>query len=144
MQAESGQKSVCILGFLSTSTCLLYAIIQQLPSLRRDQSLNSVHGELRFSPLEMDIPPNAASTGGRLTGDVMSNYMESFATKFLKGRFIYKTEVLSIKRGENNSGWMVKVKDSTTDVISDYHFSKVVLCTGVSNCHKNQFHGASS
>lgn len=82
--------------------------------------------------MEMDIPPNAAKTGGRLTGDVVSEYMESFATKFLQGRFLYNAEVLNIKRGENNNGWVVKVEDLTTNVTSDLHFTKVVLCTGVS------------
>lgn len=99
-------------------------------------SLNNVYGELRFSPLEMKPPPNSSKTGGRLTGEVMSEYMESFAENFLQGRITYSTEVMKIRRGENNDGWIIQTKDLTTSTVTETHYSKIVLCTGgCSNPH---------
>ncbi|KAJ3572899.1 hypothetical protein NP233_g2776 [Leucocoprinus birnbaumii] len=93
-------------------------------------SLNNVHGELRFSGLEMKLPANSAETGGRLTGEVMSEYMETFAEKFLRGRITYSTEVMKIKRGNDNDGWVIETKDLTTGAIYESRFSKIVLCSG--------------
>lgn len=83
--------------------------------------------------MEMDKPPNAEKTGGRLTGDVLTNYMEFFYKKNLQNRILFNTEVLKIKRGESNSGWVIQVEDLTEGITSDLHFSKIVLCTGVSD-----------
>jgi lysine/ornithine N-monooxygenase len=80
----------------------------------------------------MKPPSNSSKTGGRLTGEVMSEYMESFAALFLRNRITYSTEVLEIRRG-NNDGWVIKSRDLTTNTIQEYHYSKIVLCTGVSN-----------
>lgn len=83
--------------------------------------------------MEMETPPNATKTGGRLTGEVMSRYMESFAEKFLSDRILYRTEVINIKRPEKGTtGWVIKVRDLTTNASSDLLFDKIVLCTGVS------------
>lgn len=94
---------------------------------------SSVHGELSFSSMEMEAPPNAPKTGGRLTGEVMTKYMESFYEQFLRNRILFNTEVLNIKRGENNNGWIIQVEDLTKGITSDLRFAKIVLCTGVSH-----------
>jgi hypothetical protein len=93
----------------------------------------SVHGQLRFSAMEMEAPPNAEKTGGRLTGEVMSNYLESFTKKFLSDRILYGTEVVNIRRPEKESkdGWVVTVKTLNTGTSSELYFNKIVLCTGV-------------
>ena len=48
----------------------------------------------------MPPPRNASSTGGRLSGEDMQHYMESFEEHFLNGRIRYETEILKIKRVE--------------------------------------------
>ncbi|KXN82276.1 hypothetical protein AN958_02777 [Leucoagaricus sp. SymC.cos] len=93
-------------------------------------SLNNVYGQFRFSSMEMKPPPDPSKTGGRLTGEVMSEYMESFADKFLRGRIKYASEVLKIRRGANKIGWMVKSRDLETNTVKEDYYSKIVLCTG--------------
>ncbi len=83
--------------------------------------------------MEMDKPADAEKTGGRLNGEVMAKYMESFYQKFLQNRILFKTNVLDIKRGENSSGWVIKIADLEKGTALDLRFSKIVLCTGVSN-----------
>ncbi|KAK7042606.1 FAD/NAD-P-binding domain-containing protein [Favolaschia claudopus] len=93
--------------------------------------LNNVHGEFRFSPLKMAAPPDSATTGGRLTGHDMQNYMQEFADKFLKDKIIFDTEVLRVHRedGEENP-WTVSVRNLNTNSSQTLRFSKMVLCTG--------------
>ena len=93
----------------------------------------SVHGEYRFSSLEMPIPENAAATGSHLPGLDLCNYMEKFAEKFLVGKvkFHFETEVLDIERDANGK-WNVEVKDLPTKSLSTLTFSRVILATGVS------------
>ena len=86
----------------------------------------SVHGEFRFSPLSMPPPAECAKTGGRLTGQDMRQYMQTFADLFLNGDIRYETTVNQISQIDDI--WHISV--NTGEVLT---FSKVVLCTGASN-----------
>ncbi|KAI5122659.1 hypothetical protein M0805_007920 [Coniferiporia weirii] len=95
-------------------------------------SLNNVHGEFRFSCLPMPPPKSAETTGGRLTGDAMQQYMENFAERFLQGRIRYQVEILNISRNTNGNGnWTVLIKDMVKEGTEEQLvFDKIVLCTG--------------
>ena len=86
----------------------------------------------------MPPPRDWRSTAGRLTGEDMQHYMESFEEHFLSGRVRYNTEVLKIKRtapSEKNvpsRRWLISVQDKLSGVTSELKYDRVVLCTGVS------------
>ncbi|KAL0960490.1 hypothetical protein HGRIS_005530 [Hohenbuehelia grisea] len=86
-------------------------------------SINNVYGEFRFSPLDMP------KTGGRLSGEDLRTYMDSFADKYLKNCIRYKTEVIDVKR-DQYSGWLVEVEDKENHTREVLKYSKIVLCTG--------------
>ncbi|TFY51937.1 hypothetical protein EVJ58_g10296 [Rhodofomes roseus] len=70
---------------LITAHTLLRDGFQNVEVLTRDESPGGVwaadvHGEFRFSPLPMPPPADAAATGGRLSGEDMRLYMETFAS----------------------------------------------------------------
>ncbi|KAJ7140329.1 FAD/NAD-P-binding domain-containing protein [Mycena crocata] len=92
--------------------------------------LNNVHGEFRFSAHEMSEPPDASTTGGRLTGQDMQKYMKEFADKLLPGKIMFDTEILNIRRDDDDLPWCISVRNRTTDTSSTLRFSKLVLCTG--------------
>lgn len=124
---------------------------------------DSVHGEFSFSPLPMPPPSQASRTGGRLSGEDLVAYMESFAERFLKGRIRYQTEVLNIRRrplagvqlgqqsgDEQHAGssdyvseWVVRVRDLQTGDIQELVYDRVVVCSGVREflhrCSRPQF-----
>ncbi|KIJ54017.1 hypothetical protein M422DRAFT_201119 [Sphaerobolus stellatus SS14] len=131
-------------GIISAYT-LLQDGFQNVQILTRDKSpggiwareriypgliINNVHGEFRFSPLPMPPPSDAAKTGGRLSGEDMCNYMESFSDRFLKGRFRLQTEVLNIRRDDASGMWVVKVKNLQDNAEETLRYSKIILCTG--------------
>ncbi|TFK94863.1 FAD/NAD-P-binding domain-containing protein [Polyporus arcularius HHB13444] len=89
--------------------------------------LNNVHGEYRVSPL--DMPPIAAEDG-RLSGEDIHNYVQAFATQYLKGKIQYETEVCDIRRHPSGSGWRVEVRDVKTGTREERTYARVVLCTG--------------
>lgn len=100
----------------------------------------SVHGEFRFSPLPMPPPRDWRSTGGRLSGEDMQYYMESFEEHFLNGKVRYNTEVLKIQRTFEKPSkssltpkpqWSISVLDKKTGASSQLKYDKVVLCSGV-------------
>ena len=98
----------------------------------------SVHGEYKFSQLDMPPPERSESTGGRLTGTTMRDYMEDFTKTFLdsKAKFRFQTEVLKIQRvkaPENvePSTWNVEVKDLQSGSTETLTFSRIILATGV-------------
>jgi dimethylaniline monooxygenase (N-oxide forming) len=74
----------------------------------------------------MNLPAKAADTGGRLSGDDMSTYFESFAETLLPGKIKFGTEVINISRVGAKS-WAVKTSDG-----QEFKYSRIVLCTGVS------------
>lgn len=82
----------------------------------------------------MPPPVDAQPTGGQLTGLDMSNYMESFTDRFLKGLVRYETEVLGIKRdyttASTKGGWLVDVENKASGTRETLKYSKIVLCTG--------------
>ncbi|KAJ7067183.1 FAD/NAD-P-binding domain-containing protein [Mycena amicta] len=80
----------------------------------------------------MDRPANTAATGGRLTGDDLHRYTQTFTEKFLQGKIQYETYVLSVLR-EAEGGWIISVRDLKTGIEQTLRFDKVVLCTGGSN-----------
>ncbi|KAH0584375.1 hypothetical protein H2248_009914 [Termitomyces sp. 'cryptogamus'] len=91
-------------------------------------SINNVYGEYRFSPCPMSPPSEAAETGGRLTGDDMCAYMETFAAKFLAGKIKFNTEILCVRR--STGSWLVTVEDIPSGIQEVLVFSHIVLCTG--------------
>ncbi|KAG5728376.1 Dimethylaniline monooxygenase [N-oxide-forming] 2 [Termitomyces sp. T112] len=91
-------------------------------------SINNVYGEYRFSPCPMSSPSEAAETGGRLTGDDMCTYMETFAAKFLAGKIKFNTEILGVRK--STGSWLVTVEDIPSGVQEVLVFSHIVLCTG--------------
>ncbi|KIK69190.1 hypothetical protein GYMLUDRAFT_67862 [Collybiopsis luxurians FD-317 M1] len=97
-------------------------------------TINSVHGEFRFSPMPMPPPDNPST--GRLTGRDMCAYMEHFANKFLTDKVRYNTEVKKVYRpsGEKK-GWLVDVHSlqGGSELTETLHFARLVLCTG--GCH---------
>lgn len=155
-------KTICIIGSgaagLITAHTLIRDGFRHVDLVSRDRSaggvwaaervypglvINNVHGEFRFSPLPMPPPRDWRSTGGRLSGEDMQYYMESFEEHFLKGRVRYNTEVLKIKRvAEKNKKaaptlaplqWVISVQDKQTGVSSELKYDRVVLCSG--GCH---------
>lgn len=81
--------------------------------------------------MEMKAPPESSKTGGRLTGELMTEYMESFAERFVRDRITYSTEVMEIRRGDGSHGWIIKSRNLNTNIVQEDHYSKIVLCTGV-------------
>ncbi|KAF8588578.1 FAD/NAD(P)-binding domain-containing protein [Ramaria rubella] len=97
--------------------------------------INNVHGEFRFSALQM-APPSNAALNGRLSGEDMCNYMGSFAEKFLSGIIRFETEVVDIKREQHNASkapWHISVKDGRTGLKEILKYSRIVVCTGGCN-----------
>ncbi|KAF8648995.1 hypothetical protein AX16_006109 [Volvariella volvacea WC 439] len=94
--------------------------------------INNVHGEFRFSELEMAAPAQGELTGGRLSGYDMCAYMELFAEKFLQGRIQFNTEILNIRREnpDGSLGWTVSVLRKESRVREHLNFARIVLCTG--------------
>ncbi|KAG6918033.1 hypothetical protein DXG01_016885 [Tephrocybe rancida] len=92
-------------------------------------TINNVHGEFRFSSLPMAPPLKAAETGGRLTGDDMCAYMETFADTFLAGKIRFRTEIISVQRSSTGA-WQVTVQDTQNAAKEVLIFSHIVLCTG--------------
>ncbi|KAJ7625370.1 FAD/NAD-P-binding domain-containing protein [Mycena polygramma] len=89
--------------------------------------INNVHGEYRFSALEM---PRHANAGGRLMGHDLRAYMEAFSQTFLKPLIRFDTEVIHIRRDETSSMWFITVEDKKMSSREILKFSRVVLCTG--------------
>ncbi|KAF8061622.1 FAD/NAD-P-binding domain-containing protein [Lyophyllum atratum] len=92
-------------------------------------SINNVHGEFRFSSLPMPPPSQSAETGGRLAGDDMCTYMETFAHTFLNSKITFETEVLAIYRSASGL-WLVTVEGRGSATQQVFEFSHIVLCTG--------------
>ncbi|OBZ73499.1 hypothetical protein A0H81_06151 [Grifola frondosa] len=88
---------------------------------------NSVHGEYRYSALPMPPPDNR---GGRLTGDDMQKYLETFADKFLEGKIRFEAEVVNIRRDDIGK-WLISISDKKTGAQEVVTYSRIVLCTGV-------------
>ncbi|KAK7676325.1 hypothetical protein QCA50_020708 [Cerrena zonata] len=158
---ELRSSKICIIGSgaagLITAHTLIQDGFQHVEILTRDSSsggvwaaqkvypgltINNVHGEFRFPPLPMLPPSNSKATGGRLSGDDMQTYMESFADHFLKGRIRYQVEALRLRRSNSNSNsksgsrWVITIRDERDGSTSEVEYDKVVLCSGgCSNPH---------
>ncbi|KAJ6471197.1 FAD/NAD-P-binding domain-containing protein [Mycena vulgaris] len=146
MSANPRTASVAIIGSGPAGIITAYTLLQdgfsQVQILTRDSTaggvwaservypglqINNVHGEYRFSA--MDMPP-PADAGGRLTGNDLRAYMQAFSAKFLQRVIRFNTEVIDIRRDEATSVWFITVEDKTTASREILEFSRVVLCTG--------------
>ncbi|TCD66639.1 hypothetical protein EIP91_001106 [Steccherinum ochraceum] len=131
--------SICVLGAgpvgLVTAHTLLQDGFENIAVLTRDRSpggvwaeerlypdvmINNVHGEYRFSSLPMPPPTNIS---GRLTGENLRSYFQTFADRFLAGKIRFNTEVESIRRGKDG-GWEVAALNLDTKETSTVHFDK--------------------
>lgn len=87
----------------------------------------------------MPLPQGSAELGGRLSGNDLRDYMQTFSDKFLKGKIRFSTEVDKVQR--NGTGtWLVSTTsklDGTREVLK---FARIVLCTGVSDFPKMSAH----
>ncbi|EDR01729.1 uncharacterized protein LACBIDRAFT_310470 [Laccaria bicolor S238N-H82] len=93
--------------------------------------LNSIHAQFQFSHHPLPLPPNAHSTGGRLTGTDVSTYLQSFARTFLEGKIRFWCSVDQIRRGRGEGGgWVIKTHDLRTGMKEEMCVRRVVLCTG--------------
>ncbi|KAI0259070.1 FAD/NAD-P-binding domain-containing protein [Gloeopeniophorella convolvens] len=92
--------------------------------------INSVHGEFRFSSMQMREPDGSSRTGGRLTGEHVQQYMESFAKHNLDGKIRFDTDVVNIRRGDRQRGWDIRVRDQVTSEERIFHYARIVVCTG--------------
>lgn len=98
-------------------------------------SYYSVNSEYRFSALPMPERPDFKATGGRLSGEDMRGYMESYADRFVKNSIRYNVEVLRVQRVESGSkepNWAITFRDRGTGAQGVLKYDKLVLCTGVS------------
>ncbi|TFK38930.1 hypothetical protein BDQ12DRAFT_735153 [Crucibulum laeve] len=116
--------------------------------------INNVHGEYRFSALQMPVPARAEETGGRLSGYDMCSYMETFARTHVedKIKIRFQTEILNLQR-RGDGIWVVAIKNLISETNEELLYSRVVVCTGgsskpyipdslsSSNAEKCQFHG---
>ncbi|KXN85055.1 putative flavin-containing monooxygenase 1 [Leucoagaricus sp. SymC.cos] len=93
--------------------------------------INNVHGEYRFSAMEMPPPSESTVTGGRLAGLDLCNYMEKYYEKYLKGKvdFNFNTEVQEISRSEDGT-WLLRVKNTQTHAVETLKFSRIIVATG--------------
>lgn len=93
--------------------------------------INNVHGQYRFSALDMPPPERYEQTGARLTGTAVSKYMETFTEKFLKNKakFRMEMEVLNIRRNEKGI-WLVKTENLRSGSEEILTFSRIILSTG--------------
>ncbi|PPR00533.1 hypothetical protein CVT24_005507 [Panaeolus cyanescens] len=93
--------------------------------------INNVHGEYRFSALDMPPPSQAKENAGRLSGMDLCNYMEKFSDTFLKGKakIMFRTTVLNVHRDAPGE-WRIKIQDLDSGEVGEKRFSKIVLATG--------------
>ncbi len=93
--------------------------------------------------MAMPPPADSSKTGGRLQGEDMRDYMQTFSERFLKNAIRYNTEVLQIERTDDEfSPWSVTVRNTMTLSQEVLKFSRLVLCTGV--CHPASSSGRTS
>jgi cation diffusion facilitator CzcD-associated flavoprotein CzcO len=77
------------------------------------------------------------TTGGRVSGEDMRLYMESYADRFVKNNIRYNVEVTSMRRDTQDaahtesSGWLVAITNKITGLVAELKFDKIVLCSGV-------------
>jgi dimethylaniline monooxygenase (N-oxide forming) len=115
------------------------AVYRSLLALSEWLYRNSVSGEYKFSSYPMPPPVNE-SPGGRLSGDDLRQYMESFAEKFLKDKIRFNSEVVAVRRFEGgNSNWLVTVEDLCKNERMHLPFDLIVLCTGVTFQYHSSF-----
>jgi dimethylaniline monooxygenase (N-oxide forming) len=81
----------------------------------------------------MPPPSEMMSPDARLGGKDLNLYMESFADRFLKGKFRFNVEILNVSRNMNQStgGWIVSIEDKVNGRKEELYFDKIVVCTGV-------------
>ncbi|KAJ7147149.1 FAD/NAD-P-binding domain-containing protein [Mycena crocata] len=146
MSRDPRTASVAVIGCGPAGIITAYTLLQdgfsQVQILTRDSTaggvwatdrvypnlqINNVHGEYRFSA--MDMPP-PADAGGRLTGQDLRTYMQAFSNKFLKHIIRLDTEVINIRRDEETAVWFITVENKRNGTRGVLEFSRVVLCTG--------------
>ncbi|KAF7365012.1 FAD /NAD-P-binding domain-containingprotein [Mycena venus] len=145
MAGDPRAESIAIIGSGAAGLITAYTLLQdgfsKVQILTRDSTvggvwaaervypglqINNVHGEYRFSAMEMPAP----ALGGRLMGHDLRAYMEAFANKFLKNVTRFDTEVINIRRDETSAGWFITIQDKRNASREVLEFSRVVLCTG--------------
>ncbi|EKM52446.1 uncharacterized protein PHACADRAFT_149103 [Phanerochaete carnosa HHB-10118-sp] len=152
------EKSICVIGSGAAGLISAQVLVQDgfknVEVITCDQSpggtwaeermypelkINNVYGEYRFSSLPMPPPTDTTKSGGRLGGEDMRLYMESFADRFLRGKLRYNTIVTNIRSAKPDLStlssppskrWIITVRDRNTGEESQLRYDRVVLCTG--------------
>ena len=75
--------------------------------------------------------PSPTSARGRISGEDVNRYLETFASKFLAGSIQFGIKVRNIRCSPSGTGWQVEVYDRAADRMEDRIYRRVVLCTGV-------------
>ena len=83
------------------------------------------------------------SGDSRLSGDDLCAYVKVFADKFLQGKIQFGVDVRGIRRGVSGKGWQLDVLRRDTSTKETREYTRVVLCTGVSNISYNHSHDVS-
>ncbi|KAK0211814.1 FAD/NAD-P-binding domain-containing protein [Armillaria fumosa] len=142
-------QSVCIIGSGAAGLITAHTLIQDgfsnVQIITRDRTpggvwseervypgltLNNVHGEFKFSSLQMPAP-RPSKNGSQLDGKDMRQYMQKFSDENLAGKIRYETNVLDIKRTkEPDPVWNVTVSNVKSGEPEILAFSRIVLCTG--------------
>ncbi|KAH9854922.1 hypothetical protein C2E23DRAFT_43565 [Lenzites betulinus] len=92
--------------------------------------LNNVHGQYRFSALEMPPPAAGGKLRGRLSGPEVSRYFQAFADKYLKDNIKLGKDVRRIRRHPSGRGWQLEVLDVASGRTEIQEYARIVLCTG--------------
>ena len=75
--------------------------------------------------------PQPTSARGRISGEDVNKYLETFASTFLAGKIQFGVEVRNIRRRSSGTGWHVEVYDRVTSRTESRIYRRAVLCTGV-------------
>ncbi|TFK17023.1 FAD/NAD(P)-binding domain-containing protein [Coprinopsis marcescibilis] len=93
---------------------------------------NSVHGEYRFSALDMKlVDPDKRERDHRLTGEHLCHYMEEYAQRFLAGKvkYMFQSDVKKLRR-EDDGKWLATVQDMVDGSSKELSFARVIVASG--------------
>ncbi|TFK19523.1 FAD/NAD(P)-binding domain-containing protein [Coprinopsis marcescibilis] len=142
---------VCIIGTGVAGIISAHVLIQDgfrdVTLISRDQAVggvwarervyeglrtNSVHGEYRFSALDMKpVNHDMREKDHRLTGEHLCQYMEEYSQRFLVGKvkFMFHSEVKKLWR-DGDGRWLAAVQDTVDGSSQELSFARVIVASG--------------